>query len=337
MKRFVTLAVLSAFIFASCVRMPSDWHNRPETAGAYDIRSSSAVLPGRLYLPDKVTGTMEYGILCSFDETFPPEATRTVAAGPLDEDNCFSVIMSGLVPLTTYYYKAYLLLPDGELKYGKTLDFRTVKEVPQSEAVDMGLSVRWASCNLGASSPEEYGFYYAWGEIVPKTRCSWSDYLWSASEYTGENTAVFTKYIPEEAATEFGYEGFFDDKLKLDLKDDAANVELGGDWRTPTKEEWEELINPANCSWKWTVIDGVAGYKVITLKSGCSSNWIFLPAAGYVYDTTLGFVGEYGFYSSSSLYPEYPYYADIVRFTPTYVYSVSGSRCYGRNIRPVVK
>lgn len=121
------------------------------------------------------------------------------------------------------------------------------------EVVDLGLSVYWASCNLGASKPEEYGDYYAWGETSTKNKYNESTY-----SYYDSSTATYTDIGSEISGTEY----------------DAAHVNLGGDWRMPTKAEIQELIN--RCTWEWTQIEGVNGYKV----TGPSGNSIFLPAAG---------------------------------------------------------
>ena len=126
------------------------------------------------------------------------------------------------------------------------------------EVVDLGLSVYWASCNLGASKPEEYGDYYAWGETSTKNKYNESTY-----SYYDSSTTTYTDIGSEISGTEY----------------DAAHMNLGGDWRMPTKEEMQELKN--KCTWEWTQIDGVNGYKV----TGPSGDSIFLPAAGYYNDT----------------------------------------------------
>lgn len=123
-----------------------------------------------------------------------------------------------------------------------------------SEVVDLGLSVYWASCNLGASKPEEYGDYYAWGETSPKAYYTESTY-----SYYNSSTTEYMDIGSEISGTEY----------------DAAHVNLGGDWRMPTKAEAQELIN--KCTWEWTQVNGINGYMV----TGPSGQSIFLPAAGY--------------------------------------------------------
>lgn len=134
------------------------------------------------------------------------------------------------------------------------------------EAVDMGLSVKWASCNVGASCVYESGEYYAWGETEPKDYYDWDTYKW----YDAEKNQI-TKYCIDEN------EGTPDGKEVLDLEDDAAHVVMGGDWRTPTPEEWDELLDPKNCTWTWTKLNDVDGYEVVSQITG---NSIFLPNVG---------------------------------------------------------
>ena len=137
------------------------------------------------------------------------------------------------------------------------------------DAIDLGLSVKWASFNLGAMRPEEYGYYYSWGETVPKQDYSAEYYKW----YGGldDNWGyLLTKYVMNGS---MGDNGFQDGKINLDSEDDAAYVNLGGLWRMPTKQEMEELVE--KCTWEWIKLNGVEGARVI----GPNGNSIFLPAA----------------------------------------------------------
>jgi len=186
--------------------------------------------------------------------------------------------------------------------------------------VDLGLpsELKWATCNIGADKPEDYGDYFAWGETEPKTNCSWSTYKWcNGSDDTQ------TKYN-----TNSSY-GTVDNKTVLDLEDDAVHVNWGGRWRMPTDAEWTELIN--KCTWTWTSQNGVNG-RLVTGPNGKS---IFLPAAGFRYSTDLDNAGSYGIYWSSSLKSDYPYDAYGVYFYSDGVERGYGGRCYGRSVRPV--
>ena len=193
------------------------------------------------------------------------------------------------------------------------------------EYVDLGLSVKWATFNVGATKPEEYGDYYAWGETETKDTCNWSTYKWCNG-----SISTLTKYCNDSS---YGHNGFTDTKTTLDPDDDVAHVKWGGDWRMPTKGEFTELFN--NCTWTWTKLNGVNGYRVTSKKSGYTDRSIFLPAAGYRGDTSLGNVGSYGNYWSSSLYTGGPFSAWIVVFGSGYRNASNGYRFYGLSVRPV--
>lgn len=190
------------------------------------------------------------------------------------------------------------------------------------EYVDLGLSVKWATCNVGATKPEEYGDYFAWGETQPKSTYDWSTYKWCNGSYDTQ-----TKYN-----TNSSY-GTVDNKTTLDLSDDAARANWGGSWRMPTDAELTELRE--QCTWTWTTQNGVYGYKVTSKKSGYMNKSIFLPAAGYRLDSSLLGAGSYGDYWSSSLSTDYPYYAWDVSFSSYSVGRDHYSRYYGFSVRPV--
>ena len=193
------------------------------------------------------------------------------------------------------------------------------------EWVDLGLpsGTKWAACNVGATSPEEYGNYYAWGETEPKTTYTWATYKWC----NGSNTTL-TKYN-----TKSSY-GTVDDKTVLDPEDDAARANWGGAWRMPTFAEWTELCE--NCEWTWTDDYNGTGVKGQVVTSNINDNSIFLPAAGCRYYYDLDYAGNYGIYWSSSLYTDYPSSAWDVCFYSDNVYRDYISRSYGRSVRPVL-
>lgn len=201
-------------------------------------------------------------------------------------------------------------------------------DVPQ--AVDMGTvvngkNIKWASFNIGASSPEEYGLHYAWGETEPKENYSWSSYKWCNG-----SSSTLTKYN-----TSSSYGTVVDNKTVLDPADDVASVKLGGKWRMPTDAEWTELRR--KCTWTWTTNYNGTGVKgrIVTATNG---NSIFLPAARYRYDTNLNNAGSGGNYWSSSLYTDYPNNAWSVIFNSDDVYSYHNFyRYYGQSVRPVTE
>ncbi|MGN0237321.1 MAG: hypothetical protein ACI4AK_04455 [Lepagella sp.] len=141
--------------------------------------------------------------------------------------------------------------------------------------VDLGLSVKWATCNVGASSPSDYGDYYAWGETSTK------------SSYTDKNSQTYG-----ESMGNIGGNSSYD----------VARANWGGSWRLPTEAEFQELVD--KCTWTWTMQGGHKGYKVTSKINGKS---IFLPAAGWMIDTILDAAGESGFYWSSTPLPSDDY------------------------------
>ena len=193
------------------------------------------------------------------------------------------------------------------------------------QAVDLGLpsGIKWASCNVGADKPEDYGNYYAWGEVIPKEDYSWATYKYA----NGGASNKLTKYCNDAS---YGDNDFTDNKTTLEPEDDAARVNWGGSWRMPTDAEWTELR--AQCTLTWATQNGIKGYQV---ASKTNSNSIFLPAAGYRLDTALYYVGDYGHYWPSSLYERYPDLAWYLYFNSSRVYRTYGSRSYGQSVRPV--
>ena len=158
---------------------------------------------------------------------------------------------------------------------------------PVPSAVDLGLSVKWASCNLGASKPEEYGKYYAWAGTTGYASSESHDFSWANTPYCNDpsnptNSSSWGRYNTGDAT--------------LESSDDAATVNLGGSWRMPTHAEWQELND--NCTWTWISQNGINGYEV----SASNGNSIFLPAAGYRNGTSSILVGSYYSYWSSQVH-----------------------------------
>ena len=189
------------------------------------------------------------------------------------------------------------------------------------EYVDLGLpsGLKWATCNVGASKPEEYGNYYAWGDTETKDNYAWSTYKWCNG---GSDKLV--KYN-----TDSDY-GIVDNKTTLDPENDAATVNWGGKWRMPTDAEWTELRE--NCTWTWTSLNGTKGYEVTSKTNG---NSIFLRAAGCRGYDYLDDAGNYGYHWASSLNPGSPYLAWYVCFYSDNVYRGNYGRDFGLSVRPV--
>ena len=186
------------------------------------------------------------------------------------------------------------------------------------EYVDLGLpsGLKWATCNVGANKPEDYGDYFAWGETETKT------------EYSKGNSLTL-----EHSVSELRRRGIVDGNNRLTSSHDAARANWGGSWRMPTKEELEELEN--KCTWIWTTQNGVKGYKV----TGSNGKSIFLPAAGYRYGASLYADGSDGYCWSSSpddyyVY-DYYYHAYDLHFYGGGEDVGYYDRCYGQTVRPI--
>ena len=207
------------------------------------------------------------------------------------------------------------------------------------EYVDLGLpsGLKWATCNVGATKPEEYGDYFAWGETVPYYE---DGYAWSTYKWCEGSSNTLTKYCNNGT---YGYNGFTDSKTTLDPEDDAARYQWGGSWRMPTKGDIDELIatkdNTTDYTWTWC--DGstikyastdVKGWQIVRNSTGAT---LFLPAAGYRDDTYLSYVGSGGYYRSSSLYTDGPSRAWGIGLYSGYVGAGSYYRYYGHSVRPV--
>ncbi len=191
------------------------------------------------------------------------------------------------------------------------------------EFVDLGLpsGLLWATCNVGSTTPEGYGDYFAWGETTTKTTYDWSTY-----RYCNGSNSTLTKYCNKPS---YGNNGFTDNLTTLEASDDAATANWGSGWRMPTKEEFEELNS--NCTVSLTTQNGVNGH----LFTGPNGNSIFLPAAGDRLDSSLLNVGSCGYYWSSSLRTDDPGYAWNLSFFSGNYYMSYFNRYYGLTVRAV--
>lgn len=199
--------------------------------------------------------------------------------------------------------------------------------VSTGEWVDLGLpsGLLWATCNLGATNPEDYGDYYAWGETSAKETYDWSNYRYATVDADG-NLQTLTKYNTSETY------GTIDNKTTLEASDDVATAVLGSGARIPTKAEWQELLD--NTTAEWTTVNNVNGRK-FTAANGSS---LFLPAAGRRNGSSLYNDGTNGRYWSSSLHESYPNYAWSMDFYSDYQdVNIYGGyyRYYGRSVRAV--
>jgi len=229
------------------------------------------------------------------------------------------------------------------LEPGKTYDLTvSVTTAPPDpynghEFVDLGLpsGLKWATCNVGATTPEDPGDHFAWGDTVKKDGYTWPTYTWC-------NGSGFdlTKYCIDSF---FGSNGFKDNMTTLETEDDAASYNWGSPWRMSTRADYDELLatkdNTADYTWTWC--DGnntkyagtdVRGWQIVRNSTGAT---LFLPAAGYRSGTNLGNVGSYGYYWSSSLNTEAPNCAWFLCFKSSSVYVDDAGRQFGQSVRPV--
>ena len=273
------------------------------TSSATNVTTSSATIGGNV-TSDGGTTVTERGVCYSTSSSNPTTSNSKKSSG--SGLGNFTVNLSNLSAGTKYYVRAYAINEVGT-SYGSTISFTTEQSSSTNNTenghqyVDLGLSVKWATCNVGTTKPEGYGDYFAWGETRSK------------SYYNGSSYA------------------YYDNPTTLPLSADAARANWGGQWRMPTIDEFEELRN--NCTWKWTTQNGVNGYKVTSNSNG---NYIFLPAAGYRDLGSLYGAGDYGYYWSSSAYgPNYSTTALYLYFYSTWKDRKNDYKAAGRSVRPV--
>lgn len=207
--------------------------------------------------------------------------------------------------------------------------------IPYTEYVDLGLpsGTLWATCNIGAYSPEEYGDYFAWGETdglySGKTNFDWTTYKWTVDQFHG-----YTKYCTE---SDKGYNGFTDNKTELDPEDDAAYMNWGSNWRMPSKEQYRELYDNNYTTSEKTSLNGIYGLKI---RSNINGNYIFLPAArSYSGKNLIPVIVDYykGYYWSRTLEPGGLFDAAYFTFDDNIIAVGHGNytRYNGQSVRPV--
>ncbi len=194
--------------------------------------------------------------------------------------------------------------------------------------VDLGLpsGTLWATCNVGADSPEAFGDYFAWGETKPQQAVDENQDTYGWKTYAFGKRRHLTKYCTDSY---YGENEMVDNKTTLEICDDAAYINWGGKWRMPTKNEVEELLEA--CTWTWTTVNGVNGHEV----KGPNGNSIFLPAAGAYARSEFKGNGIVGAYWSSSLVEEDTDEATCMAFYGEEYESNSMDRYMGMTVRPV--
>ena len=282
-----------------------------------DITVNSAKCGGEVTFDGNVVVTSR-GICWSKTQNPTIEDNKTTNGSGV---GFYTSYMANLEPNTQYYVRAYATNEVGT-SYGEEVSFTTLAAYSPATGtsngygyVDLGLSVKWATCNVGATSPEDYGNYYAWGETSTKER------------YDEDNCPTYGL-----SYSQLQSQGYIDGEYNLTTQYDAATTNWGGNWRMPTYAEQNELLN--NCTWIWITINGVNGYKVV----GPNGNSIFLPPAGDRGGSSLNSAGSGGRYWSSTPIGYYDgYNACGLSFRSGYQYVSDYNRGYGQSVRPVLE
>ena len=244
--------------------------------------------------------------------------------------------MMAPIDLSSYNITIYVYNSMGQRIYiqdvaGKNFEARKAyniaidnfKDIRKYVSLGLPSGTLWATCNIGAITPEEYGEYFAWGEIIPKDIYNWNSYKWG--DGTSNKLTKLTKYNVDS------YYGTVDNKTVLYASDDAATANWGSHWKMPSINQITELVNPSYTTYKWTKLNGIPGIIVKSIKNG---NTIFLPAGGSRWSASLWDCDSYGFYWSNSLTAvsnkSYIIYLDSQNF-----YCGNEERQYGCLVRPV--
>jgi hypothetical protein len=319
-KAIAALMLMTVFSATGCNK---DDDVRVTTYMPQDVTQISAVCGGDAIVTQGLS-LNEIGV-CWSTSSKPTVVDAHISTANWSEP--FVCTISGLEPGTKYHVRAYALR-GLEYYYGDDKSFTTESNSgggggDDHAYVDLGLpsGTLWATCNVGADTPEGYGDYFAWGETQTKTTYNWSTY-----RYCNGNYDQLTKYCNYSS---YGYNGLTDDLTVLQAIDDAATANWGSGWCMPTRAQWEELYH--NTTNVWTIRKGVNG-RLFTASNGSS---LFLPAAGVRWNDELDNEGFLGRYWSSSLYTDYPSRAWGFYFDSGY-YSVDYyHRYYGRSVRAV--
>ncbi len=317
----------------------------PELVAAMDENWSSAQQVGALYFTGKSVASETNSNLYDIDEGFKAKLDELTEARtadihePLDAGNCIITHIDTRVVTNVYYttedgrvirhYDTNVIYDSEKI----TVIFTKVELESSSdvirEFVDLGLTsgTLWATTNVGADNPQDIGLFFAWGDTeghgsdpADDYMFSWENYKWG--EVSGYDT-FFTKYCSDSSR---GKDGFTDGKFELDPEDDAAYVNWGNEWRMPSKQQLDELLN--ECTWTLATIGDMTGYEV----KGPNGNSIFLPTTGWRIDDMLL---EGGAYWSRSGTPDDVGGAFYLGWDEWGFYEFGG-RCDGQCVRPVV-
>lgn len=329
-----TVACLLMALLVSCEKDETEAETKTvptvETGEITNVGIRSALCGGNV-TDDGGAEIVERGICYSTDPnpTLSDKHTVDVIKG----SGSFIMDITELDINTQYYVRAYATNAAGT-GFGEAVSFSTLNAFPTGgwvynghDAVDLGTSVLWATCNVGAKTPDETGYFVAWGETEPRNYYNWSTYKW----YDGEliYNPTFKKY---NTKSEFGT---VDNRKRLEAADDIARKEWGSLWRLPYKEDWQELLD--KCKWEVTSYYGMTGFRFI----GENGKSIFLRICGYYYLGNILNSLEYGYYWSADLNDDLPSTAWILMMSDFYrvkIHNVSVTdfgRRWGISVRPV--
>lgn len=303
--------------------------------GGYSVRpvhgDPPASIPVESISLDRENATIPLGASIELNASILPEnTTETIIWTSNDESVATVQVQRGLV---TSVAPGTATITVKTLDGKKKATCQITVQAPATTfttpmAVDLGLSVKWGSFNLGATAPEQPGNYYAWGETEPKSSHP-DSYQWYRSDngYSGG----YTKYCNDP---DQGYDGFTDGKTRLDPEDDVVRVKLGGKWRMPTEDEVRELVE--RCTWTWTRQNGMNGFQV----KGTNGNSIFLPAAGSLVGNALEEYNDKGYCFTTQMADNAVFMARTLEFgtwyNESYFHYVSDDfRQWGVTLRPV--
>ena len=322
MKRIYLIFVLFAMTMVSCV--PEAEKATVETRKVTDVTSNSARVVCNVS-DDGGAEVSSRGVCWDILGNPTIETASSMVAG--SGIGNYECEIDGLESNTTYYVRAYATNSVGT-SYGEEKSFNTLNgnedsdhsgEIAGHGYVDLGLpsGLKWATCNVGANKPEDYGDYFAWGETSPKTE-------YDGDTYQHWNDADGDGWYDNGEAT-------INSDISGNAQYDAATANWGGSWRMPTKEEMQELVD--HCEWEWTEVNGVNGSRVIGPNGSC----IFLPAAGHREGTSLSCDGGGGYYRSSTPNDYYDSSAYGLYFGYGYEFVGNGYRDDGFTVRPITE
>lgn len=314
----------------------------PETGDVEDLGAISVKVHGkadlgedpRAYTSPQFRVGVEYCLNNAFDST----KFRVQIDGSKIIDKSFSVKLSALLPNTKYFYRTYITKSSGEIVdyFGQTKSFKTKSMKPEDYYVDLNLPTKtlWASINVGAETCIDPGDIFAWGETSQREGLyNWLTYTLAEGYNEEKHLPILTKYCLN---SEYGA---VDSISALQDEDDAATVNWGPEWCTPSRKQLSELID--HCTWYWTSVNGANGYLVVSKHN---DNAIFLPAAGEIGSAHQDSPGRWevgwaGFYWSRDIeqVKGYSGSAFILTFDSKDLYTAESYRCYGYPIRPVRK